>query len=87
MPITADGEALYTADLPDVDANGVIDVLEPNAPEAALFEGQVLTGLSGHGCVISASGAGSSDPLLPLLAFLAMGGVMVRRRQVARTMD
>ena len=83
--IDADGdgradEPLLASALPDLDANGVPDVLE--LFEAGESSGVILTGLSGRGgCSIVAGGQnGPIDPLLPLIAVLAAGGMLCRRR-------
>jgi len=83
LPFTAGGEAVEPGALPDLDGNGVADVLEANAPAAALPEGIIHTGLAGRGCVVGGIGA-PPDPLLPLLAVLAAGGLLYRRRETMR---
>ena len=103
MPPTANGDAIAATDLPDVDGDGIPDVLEVNeestavappgeAPVAtpapaeapvvgAANEGLIHTGLAGRcGCVIGTVG-GATDPLLPLLAMIAAGTLIWRRRQ------
>ena len=81
QPVTASGEVVNTANFPDADGNGLIDVLEPNIADPELGSAIVRTGLSGSACSIGASSGGVSDPLLPLLGLLAAGGVMIRRRK------
>ena len=81
LPFTADGEPVIGAALPDLDGNGLADVLEPPVPAAALPEGLIRTGLAGRGgCVVGGAGA-PVDPLLPLLGVMAAAGMMYRRRR------
>ena len=89
LPFVVNGEVSEPGELPDVDANGVPDVLEVNAvTAAALPEGLIHTGLAGRGgCAIAPPLAGGVktpvDPLLALLAVLAAGGMIYRRRERA----
>ena len=79
LPFLVNGDASVAGELPDVDGNGVPDVLEVNLA-AALPEGLIHTGLAGRGGCVIGTGGGAVDPLLALLAALAAGGMMYRRR-------
>ena len=79
LPFLVNGDASVPGDLPDVDGNGVADVLEVNIA-AALPEGLIRTGLAGRGGCVIGTGGGAVDPLLALLAALAAGGMLYRRR-------
>jgi len=85
LPLTINGDDPQTVSLPDTDGDGIPDVIQVNAPalEAALPSGFVHTGLAGNGCVIGTSDS-PTDPLLPLLAGLALGGMLYRRRESRR---
>ena len=78
-------DGLLGGNLPDVDGNGIADVLDPIKPEleAAVQDGDVLTGLNGHGCAINTGGS-SKDPLIPLLAMFSGAVLLMRRRSAVR---
>ncbi len=57
------------------------DVLQANAPAAALPGGLIHTGLSGRGGCGLGTGGGPFYPLLALMAVLAAGGMLFRRRR------
>jgi len=83
LPFVVTVEVAEPGQLPDVDSNGVPDVLEVNLaaalPEASPEE-FVRTGLAGRGGCVIGTGGGAVDPLLALLAALAAGGMIYRRR-------
>jgi len=76
LPIVVGGEVVSPGNFPDIDSNGVADVLEANGPAAALPDnGVILTGLAG---------SGATGPLMPLiLSALSLIGLASRRRSNA----
>ena len=68
-----------------MDGNGIADVLDSIKPEleAAVQDGDVLTGLNGYGCAINTGGS-SKDPLIPLLAMFSGAVLLMRRRSAVR---
>ena len=85
LPIIFRGEPILLAGLPDTDGNNTPDLLKSNEPAAATADiavGFIRTGLSGRGgCTTSQPGSnGPLDPLLAILAALALLGLRLRWR-------
>ena len=65
-------------ELPDIDRNGVPDLMEANAV------GPLRTGVGGNGCSVSGS-SGTQSPFLLFIATIAMLTLLIRRRAVLVT--